>query len=341
MAGDYGSRYTDEEFGRVKKRLNDVYTKAYWSIKAKTRDFWRRHVIKDKIYRKQVQEGKLAQEDYEAWMKGQVFQGNQWQAKLDQIADVMKNADKTARRIVNGEVLNVFAANANYIGYSLEVNDAKANLGFGVYDSATVARLIKDEPDLLPMNDEDDLSDAKERAYYQKVVSNSVLQGIIQGEGLDRISERIALNCQERGMNAAVRDARTAYTGAQNAGRVEGMRQARDELGIRVQKQWMSTFDFKTRDTHRELDGQTVGVDDYFYVDGYQIKYPGDPSAEPEMVYNCRCRLGYVYPEYPADLERRDDIDGKTVKGMTYKEWYEAKWGEEAEKKWKAEHGRK
>lgn len=327
---DYGSRYTDAKVREVRKRLDEVYRKAAKEIELKTQDFWRRHRIKDQIYRAQVARGQLDKEDYQAWMRGQIFQGDQWAAKREQIARTMTDADKIAQRIVDGEKANIFATNANYLGYSLE-KELKANIGFGLYDSATVARLIKDEPDLLPAINPEKIVEGEDMRWYQKTVTQSVTQGIIQGESIQQIFERIALTCTDRAENAAMRDARTAYTGAQNAGRVEAMRQSQS-LGITVKKRWSATLDFKTRDTHRELDGQTIDVDADFHTSEGRIAYPGDPTAEPALVYNCRCGLDYIYPKYQHESERLDNTSGERIQYMTYEQWYEWKGGVAAEK---------
>ena len=327
---DYGARYTDAKVREVRKRLDEVYRKAAKEIELKTQDFWRRHRIKDQIYRAQVAHGQLDKEDYQAWMRGQVFQGEQWKAKREQIARTMTDADKIAMKIVNGEKANIFATNANYLGYSLE-KELKANIGFGLYDSATVARLIKDEPDLLPALNPEKIVEGEDMRWYQKTVTQSVTQGIIQGESIQQIFERIALTCTDRAENAAMRDARTAYTGAQNAGRVEAMRQSKS-LGIDVKKLWIATLDFKTRDTHRELDGQIVGVDSSFHSSEGSIAYPGDPTAEPALIYNCRCTLGWYYPKYNNIPDRIDNTTDKNIGKMTYKQWYDWKGGAAAEK---------
>ena len=330
MPGDYGSRYTDERVAETARTIRRVYGQAQHEIELKSKDFWRRHEVKARIYQSQVAKGEITQADYQAWLRGQVFQGKLFEQKAEQIAQTMVDADKIAQRIINGEKLDIFAANANYLSWQLE-KGAGADMGFNLYDSATVSRLLRDEPDLLPAIAPEKIDEAADMEWYQKIVTNSVTQGIIQGEGIEEIFERIALNCMDRGESAAMRDARTAYTGAMNAGRVEAMRQA-ESLGIGVKKRWMSTFDFKTRDTHRQLDGQTVGVDEDFIVDGDRIGYPGDPTAEAALVFNCRCRLVYDHPKYPRTSNRRDDITGEAVGNMTYKQWYEWKGGAAAEK---------
>ena len=61
--------------------------------------------------------------------------------------------------------------------------------------------------------------------------------------------------------------------------------------GAKVVKQWDSTLDGKTRPTHRALDGQIVGVDEYFKSEsGYKVLYPGGFGV-PSEDCNCRCCL--------------------------------------------------
>ena len=63
------------------------------------------------------------------------------------------------------------------------------------------------------------------------------------------------------------------------------------ERGADVMKQWDSTLDGKTRPTHRELDGQIVGVDDYFESSsGGTALYPGG-FGDPKEDCRCRCVL--------------------------------------------------
>ncbi len=60
--------------------------------------------------------------------------------------------------------------------------------------------------------------------------------------------------------------------------------------GAKVVKQWMSTLDGKTRDSHRKLDGQIREIDEYFELGGKKAKYPGD-FGDPAEDCNCRCQL--------------------------------------------------
>lgn len=57
---------------------------------------------------------------------------------------------------------------------------------------------------------------------------------------------------------------------------------------------WVATNDGHTRQAHRDLPFQNedgVGLDEPFESELGPIMYPGDPSADPSNVINCRCRV--------------------------------------------------
>lgn len=321
---DYGTRQTDLAVRRAEWRLSRVYRQAQRDIDEKLKDWQKRHEEREKRYRQQVKDGKITQADFDAWMRGQVFQNKQWQARKAEIDRILLNADREAQRIINEGKLSVFADNANYIGYGLE-HGANINTGFTLYDKQTVARLIKSDPQILPKPAPGVVKD-KAYTWYNKLMNSAITQGIVQGETIPQIAKRIMDKTGESTYKAAVRNARTAYTGAQNAGRMEGLHQAQ-RLGINVKKKWMATLDNRTRDAHADLDGQIQNVDDPFESELGDIMYPGDPTADPANTYNCRCTLVYVYPEYPSEMQRRTG-DGEIVGDMTYREWEAMKQGE-------------
>lgn len=83
------------------------------------------------------------------------------------------------------------------------------------------------------------------------------------------------------------------------------------EKGAKIFKQWDSTLDKKTRPTHRELDGQMIGVNDYFHSSGGgKALYPGG-FDDPKEDCNCRCCLVQV-----AEWELSDDAFTK-MNGVT------------------------
>ena len=132
----------------------------------------------------------------------------------------------------------------------------------------------------------------------------------MQGKSIKGLADGF-MTVMQSNRTAAVRNARTAVTSAQNSGRVETYRKAA-AMGIEIKKRWLATEDERTRDSHRELDGVTVELNEAF-PNGLQ--YPGDPKGAPAEVYNCRCTMLSILPKYNADLHNT----GNTVE--SYKEW--------------------
>lgn len=90
---------------------------------------------------------------------------------------------------------------------------------------------------------------------------------------------------------------RTEALASLNQSAHEAFQQAIDTGAIKnnqVQRVWDATGDARTRDDHKEMDGQTVGMNQAFHApDGSLLMYPGDTSlgASPEETINCRCRV--------------------------------------------------
>lgn len=317
---DPASKFTDEELKKVEKQLKSVYSKAYLDILQKQNEFNRKYEEKSKKYLEKVAKGEMTQDQYDSWLKGQVFQGDQWQAKKEQMLNVIHNSNKTATDILNGKTRGVFAFNATYANYDLE-HGAGINFGFGIYDTNTVINLVKNDPKLLP---EWKIDQAKDYKWSQKKLNKQISLGILEGESLDKIATRLCNNLCTTNFNKMRTFARTAMTGAQNEGRLFSYENAK-ALGIKVKKQWMCTLDSHTRIEHQKLDGQTQDIDKPFEVDGLKIRYPGDPTAEAALVFNCRCTMVGDIEDYPATYDRYDNIDGRPIKQMTYEEWLDAK----------------
>lgn len=315
---DYGHAFADGEIEALEQRYKDVYGEAADSVKKKAEKYFEDFERKDKEQAALVQAGKLSERDYRNWRINQMAVGKRWTEFANDLAGECASANKAAVSLANGRLSGVFAANHNYAAYTIE-HGAGMNLNFELYDRRTVDRLVKSDPRLLPVKQLDVPKDV--RWNVQKVQS-AVLQGILQGESIGGIADRLQ-QVTDANREAALRNARTCVTGAENAGRLDGYRYA-ERIGVRMKKEWLATLDDKTRASHRLLDGEKVEVGKAF---SNGLMYPGDPYGPSEEVYNCRCTMiaavddvDEVEPVY-----RRDNIDGTLVGDMTYSQWYEAK----------------
>jgi len=76
-----------------------------------------------------------------------------------------------------------------------------------------------------------------------------------------------------------------------------------------MQKEWIASFDDRTRDTHSEADGQIVMANNTFLVGGQQMMFPGDPAGGAAEVINCRCSIAYIPIEGAQTIGQITDIN--------------------------------
>ena len=324
---DYGAMFAEQAIRETSRKIREIYAQASRELKEKLDSFTKRHLKKQKEMLAKLDAGEITKAAYDAWMKGQVFIGKQWENKLDQAVKIMNNANKVAADIVQKGRFEVFAENYNFASFQAEKH-FNVNLGFNLFSTETVSRLVKEVPKILP---EWKIDKAKDYIWNHSKILNSITQGIIQGEGIDKIAKRLINDLVTQNWNRMKTFVRTAITGAQNAGRQKQMEDAEKE-GITGKKHWLATLDNRTRDTHQELDGQEVPIKEPFRVKvkgkWEEIMCPGDPNALPCLVYNCRCTMFEVYDGIQRKSVRRayeEDEKGNRksyiVENMTYKEW--------------------
>jgi hypothetical protein len=133
------------------------------------------------------------------------------------------------------------------------------------------------------------------RQRRDKRFDAQVLKAIKEGQPLDqatvtRMTGRYADRLlQLRGETVGRTESMTAI----NASREEAWQQAVKKgnfPAVSVRRTWHATQDARTRDSHRHLNGETVGLNEHF---SNGLRYPGDPSGPLSEIANCRCRLNY------------------------------------------------
>lgn len=80
--------------------------------------------------------------------------------------------------------------------------------------------------------------------------------------------------------------------------------------GAQMMKEWIASFDDRTRDTHAEAGGSDpIPYDDAFMVGGSFLMYPGDNSGPAAEVINCRCSVAPFPKEGAQTVGEISDIN--------------------------------
>ena len=280
---DAAHRLTDEKLEEMEKRLSAIYSRAEKEIQKTADEYFSKFAKQDEAKRKLLEQGKITEEEYTKWRKGKVMYGKRFTEMKEQCAKQLLNVNKTAIAYINGELPEVYALNYNALESAV---DGVGGYSFTLVDADTVRNLAVTDTSLLPYKE---IDPAKDIPWNMKKINAETLQGIVQGESMDKISKRI-MNVQEMNKTQAIRSARTIVTGAENKGRQDSYKRAEKD-GIVMKREWIATNDGRTRHWHAELDGVEVDVDEPWVNDFGEIMFPGDPSADPANTYNCRCSM--------------------------------------------------
>ena len=329
MPTDRAHQQTDKELAALERRIAQIYREARDELKDTIRAYFESFRARDEQMKKligtEINGKEWTEDDYKQWRLNQIGRGARFEALRDQIAERMTRANETAIAYVNDATPGIYSLNRNYAAYTIET--VAGNVGFTLWDESTVRRLIVEQPDLMPNYPK---AKAVKRGidleWGKKQITASVTQGILQGKSVGKIASDLQTRITTMDRSSAVRAARTAITGAENAGRMDSYKAASD-MGVKVRKRWVATKDGRTRHAHQRLDGQTVDWNEAFSSELGKIRFPGDPRAKPANVYNCRCTLRTVekpgIEAEPRMIRVRDPATGRNVmvKDMTYPEW--------------------
>ena len=274
---------TDEKLEEMERHLSAIYSRAEKEIQKTAEEYFSKFAKQDEAKRKLLEQGKITEDEYKKWRKNKIMYGKRFTEMKEQCAKQLLNVNETALAYVNDQLPEIYAINYNALAKSV---DGVGGYVFTLLDANTVKHLATADKSLLPYKK---LDPAKDIPWNMKKINTETLQGIIQGESMDKIAKRIR-NVQEMNRTQAIRSARTIVTGAEIKGRQDSYARAESD-GIILQKEWLATNDNRTRHSHLLLDGDIVDQDKRF---DNGLMFPGDPNGEPSEVYNCRCSMAAV-----------------------------------------------
>lgn len=317
---DQGHIETEKLLVALERRIEKVYGEASKDLQKKADAYFAKFIERDKKQQELLKAGKITEEQYKQWRLAQMGRGERFIALRDDLAKRMNEANKVAVSYINDETPSIYSLNHNYAAY--EIEQVAGNVGFTLYDEQTVRRLIAEDPTLLPKRRVDAPKDLK---WNKKRFTAEITAGILSGESIGKLANRVQ-NLSDANRSGAIRNARTAVTGAQNAGRQESYNRAK-KMGLKLSKRWIATKDNRTRHEHAMLDGQTVPLDKPFQIDGHKLMFPGDPTGLARLVWNCRCTMRTVEKEgieaEPRQMRVRNPETGlnELISEITYAEW--------------------
>lgn len=274
---------TNKNLELLERKLNNLYTESIVELK-KTFNEYNNDLID---FEKRNDVGDLDQKSKNEYDE-LLHKLSHSRKMIISLTDEQLKINLIALEIINDMNVNTYLINRNY---ELESISKEIGVDFTIYNKNILKGLLEENPKLLPISK---LDKNKDSLWNQKQIQLQIISGIQQGLPIDKIAnslEKIAM----MNRNSSIRIARTLTTQTQNKARVDEMQDMNLRFKLDMKKQWLSTSDSRTRDSHILENGTIVELDEDF--PNVEIPYPGHFSGKPEEIYNCRCTLKHVIPK--------------------------------------------
>ncbi|MCI8654979.1 MAG: hypothetical protein HFJ48_03780 [Clostridia bacterium] len=247
-----------EDEKQILEQLKENYSKALVDVKERIKNLTLSEMTQSKIYQKQYQEN--------------------LEKQLQSIVDLL-SADNVQN--INNYLIKTYQD--GFIGTLYNMQSEGVPFVMPINQETVLKSISKKTEDFQ-------LS----KTLYQnadelkKTLKSEITRGISQGYSYNEISKKITLN-SEADLKKSYRIARTEGGRVQTEAKFECMKRAKAN-GADVVKEWDSTMDHRTRESHVMLDGQIKELDEPFEVNGYTAMYPHNFGIASEDI-NCRCIL--------------------------------------------------
>lgn len=287
---DEARKKTDRKLRKMEKKVNNIYEEAYSDISEKWNKFMDSHYPKLDRAIQNLKEAersgdaaaiKEAKDVYERTAKNIVVNNRRFSSMAEETAAKISHTNEIALAYVNDQLPAIYSLNYNAFG-----EEKIKGYSFSLVNESAVKELAQSDKTLLPKKK---LDIPKDMQWNKKLINSQMMQSILQGENIPTMAKRL-MNVTDMNRVSAIRNARTMTTAAENKGRQDSFKKAVSD-GVIMKRIWVATTDERTRAWHRDLDGVAVNVDEPWENDYGEIMFPGDPTADPANVYNCRCSI--------------------------------------------------
>lgn len=266
----------DEE--KVIKRLKSVYGQSLKDITTKSnklqKDIEKLAAMYDDV------EDEAEKERLQSMMRSKVYQKQYQDSLKKQVSDILDNMQENEFTTVADYLDKCYEQ--GFLGTMYDLQGQGIPLCFPLDQEAMVRAVQLDSKisqGLYSRLGEDvDL--------LKRKITAQVSRGISTGMTFPQIAKQLA-GVTNIGFNNAVRIARTEGHRIQVQSGMDACYKAK-EKGADVVKQWDSTMDGVTRESHVAVDGEIRELDEKF---SNGLRFPGDPHGMAREVVNCRCAL--------------------------------------------------
>ena len=193
---DLAHRKTDEKLEEMERHLSAIYSRA----KKEVGETWTQYMKESAKELDELQEAydlaKKSGDKDEIKRTGKALgrakrevtiKNRHYKALTESLAREIAHVNETAVSYINDQLPEVYALNYNALKESV---DGVGGYVFELVDADTVKHLALTDKSLLPYKK---LDLRKDIPWNMKKINSEVLQGIIQGESMDKISKRIGI----------------------------------------------------------------------------------------------------------------------------------------------------
>lgn len=292
----------EKRLKKLQKELAKEYKAAEKELLAKAEKYMKAFKQADAIEAARLAKGEITQAQYDAWRAAKL-QRSEWARRMSKdLAKDLTDEDVKAIARVNGITTDAATEGSMYANFEANRITGKSYtlISRSALEEAMSGSLYKKKVNI-----------PKDMQWNEKHVRSAITQSLLQGESVPETAKRLK-QVAEMNRAASLRNARTMINAAEQGGKLAEYEELAEE-GVNIEKGWMATLDERTRDSHAEMDGEYVPVDEPF---SNGLMEPCDPDGAPEVVYNCRCTLiSKIDGRTVAFEERRNKLE------RPYEEW--------------------
>lgn len=276
---------TDKKIEQIEKHLSAIYSASYKKIQQKMLEFSKGIGGKaDKLLKaitdaETETEKKSAKNAYVQYFKKEVVKSKAFQELSKEIALELFNANTQSSAYINSKTPEIYALNYNWINNQLSKD----------IPNFVNQQITAKEADKYGELTRQTISKAKDTKWNENNLKNSVVVGAFLSLDTKNIMKRSAKLTVDKNRNSASMHNSGMGTDAENKARLDGMYRAED-MGNQMTKIWIATLDNRTRDSHADLDGKAIPLNEIF---SNGCDRPRDPNGSPAEICNCRCSLKY------------------------------------------------